>query len=289
MLFIVAGLYSNVSETLFMLIGKTVFITGGSRGIGEAIALRLAQAGANIVIAAKSDTPHPKLPGTIYSVIEEVEKLGAKGLAVKCDIREEENIHAAVAQAVEHFGGIDILINNASAINLSDTANTPLKRYDLMMDVNTRGTFACTQACLPYLAKAENPHVLTLSPPINLNAKWFAGHVAYTISKYGMSMCTLGFAEEFKSQGIAVNSLWPRSTIATAAIEFNFSKNLLQASRKPSIMADAAFHILSRNSREVSGNFFIDEEVLKQAGVTDFTDYAVNPEVPLYIDLFLDA
>lgn len=270
------------------LAGKTVLITGGSRGIGEAIALRLAAAGANIVIAAKSDAPQPKLTGTIYSVIDEVEKLGAQGLAIKCDVRDEDSIQNAVQQAVERFGGIDILINNASAISLTDTAHTAMKRYDLMMDVNTRGTFACVQACLPHLLRADNPHILTLSPPINLNPKWFAGHVAYTLSKYGMSMCTLGFAAEFKAQGIAVNSLWPRTTIATAAIEYNFPKELLQASRKPNIMADAAFYILNTPSKEMTGQFFIDEEVLRQHGVQDFADYAVNPSVPLYIDLFLE-
>lgn len=269
--------------------GKTVFITGGSRGIGEAIALRLAKEGAHIVIAAKSDQPQPKLTGTIYSVIEAVEKLGAQGLAVKCDVRDEASIQNAVQQTVDRFGGIDILINNASAISLTDTMHTPLKRYDLMMGVNTRGTFACVQACLPHLIKAENPHILTLSPPINLNPKWFAGHVAYTMSKYGMSMCTLGFAAEFKAQGIGVNSLWPRTTIATAAIEYNFPPELLQACRKPSIMAEAAFHILSANSKETSGNFFVDEEVLRQHGITDFAEYAINPKVPLYIDLFLES
>jgi citronellol/citronellal dehydrogenase len=268
--------------------GKTVFITGGSRGIGEAIALRLAAEGANIVIAAKSDTPQPKLTGTIYSVVEEVKKLGAEGLALKCDVRDEDSVQNAVQQTVERFGGIDILINNASAISLTDTAHTAMKRYDLMMDVNTRGTFACVQACLPHLCRAENPHILTLSPPINLNPKWFASHVAYTLSKYGMSMCTLGFSAEFKSHGIAVNSLWPRTTIATAAIEYNFPKELLQASRKPSIMADAAFYILNAPSKELTGQFFIDEEVLRQNGVVDFAQYAVNPNVPLYIDLFLE-
>ena len=268
--------------------GKTIFITGASRGIGREIALRCAREGANIVIAAKSDTPHPKLSGTIFSVAEEVKALGAEALAIKCDVRDDENIHAAVAQAVSHFGGIDALVNNASAIQLTDTAHTEMKRFDLMMQVNMRATYACSQACLPHLAKATNPHILTLSPPINLNPKWFAPHIAYTMSKYGMSMCTIGLAEEFKSMGIGINSLWPCTTIATAAIEFNFPKRLLQASRHPAIMADAAFYILTSNSRELTGQFLLDEDVLRKHCVVDFAPYAVNSDVSLHRDLFLD-
>ncbi|MCD6046881.1 MAG: short-chain dehydrogenase/reductase [Gammaproteobacteria bacterium] len=271
-----------------MLQNKTIFITGASRGIGREIALRCAKDGANIVIAAKSDTPHPKLAGTIYTVAEEIEKLGGKALALKLDVRDEDNIQDVVKAAVKHFGGIDILVNNASAISLTDTAQTSMRRFDLMMGVNTRGTFACSQACLPHLAQAENPHILTLSPPLNLNPKWFAPHLAYTMSKYGMSMCTLGMAEEFKPHGIAVNSLWPKTVIATAAIEFNFPPELMQAARKPAIMADAAYAILTSNSRDVTGNFFIDEEVLRQKGVEDFDQYAINPGAPLFQDLFLD-
>src|SRR3989338_7776174 len=212
-----------------MLTHKTLLITGASRGIGREIALRCAQDGANIVIAAKSDVPHPKLAGTIYTVAEEVEKLGGKALALKLDVREDANIQAVVQQAAQHFGGIDILINNASAISLTDTAHTPMKRFDLMMQVNMRGTYACAQACLPHLMKSANPHILTLSPPLNMNPKWFAPHLAYTMSKYGMSMCTLGMAEEFKALGIAVNSLWPRTLIATDAISANLPKALYEA------------------------------------------------------------
>ena len=277
-----------MSQQLSSLSGKTLFITGASRGIGREIALRCAKEGANIVIAAKSVEPHPKLSGTIYTVAEEIEALGGKALPVGCDIRDENQIQQAVQKAIETFSGIDILINNASAISLSDTEKTSLKRYDLMMDVNMRGTFACVQACLPYLLKSSNPHVLTLSPPLNIKPKWFAGHIPYTISKYGMSMFTMGFAEEFKSHGIAVNSLWPKTLIATAAIEFNFPAQLLEACRKPSIIADAAFYILSSDSKAVTGKFFIDEEVLQEHGITDFEKYAVNPAKKLYPDLFLD-
>lgn len=268
--------------------GKTILITGASRGIGREIALRCAKEKANIVIASKSDMPHPKLQGTIYSVAQEVEQFGGKVLALKLDVRDEVNIQSVVDETVKHFGGIDVLINNASAIGLTDTLNTPMKRFDLMMGVNMRGTFACSQACLPHLMKSTNPHILTLSPPLNMNPKWFASHLAYTMSKYGMSMCTLGLAAEFKKQGIAVNSLWPKTIIATAAIEFNFPPELMQASRQPAIMADAAYAILTSNSGEVTGNFFIDEEVLRAHGVNNFDHYAVNSKARLFQDLFLD-
>ncbi len=267
--------------------GKTIFITGASRGIGREMALRFAKDGANLVIAAKSVTPHPKLPGTIFSVAEEVKAFGGDALAIPLDVRNEENITAAFHKAAEHFGGIDILINNASAIQLTDTAHTEMKRFDLMMQVNMRATFACSQAAVPYLAKAEDAHILTLSPPINLDPKWFAKHLAYTMSKYGMSMCTIGLAEELKPQNISVNSLWPRTTIATAAIEFNFPKELMQASRHPQIMADAAYYILTTPANKLSGQFLIDEDVLRTHGVNDFTPYAVNPNVALFPDLFL--
>ncbi len=268
--------------------GKTVFITGASRGIGRAIALRCARDGANIVVTAKTATPHPRLPGTIHEIAEEVVKAGGKALPIQLDVRDEDAVAAAAQQAAAHFGGIDILVNNASAIQLSGTLETPAKRFDLMFDVNVRGTFVCSQACLPFLAKAENPHILTLSPPLNMKAKWFKDHVAYTMAKYGMSMCTLGMAEEFRAQGIAVNSLWPRTTIATAAIAVNFPEAILRASRKPDIMADAAYAIFKKNSRTATGNFYIDEAVLREEGVTDFDVYAVTPGVKPYTDLFLD-
>jgi citronellol/citronellal dehydrogenase len=267
--------------------GKTIFITGASRGIGRAIALRCARDGANIVIAAKTADPHPKLEGTIHSVAEEVERAGGRALPLQVDIREDESVFGAVTRAVETFGGIDALVNNASAINLTGTLATPMKRYDLMQDINTRGTYLCSQACLPHLLKAANPHILTLSPPLNLNARWFAPHVAYTIAKYGMSMCTLGMAAEFKGQGVAVNSLWPRTTVATAAVE-TFFPQALAMSRKPQIMADAAYIILSGDSRARTGRFFIDEEVLREAGVKDLDQYALNPGQPLAPDIFLD-
>jgi len=268
--------------------GKTIFITGSSRGIGRAIALRCAKDGANIVVVAKTAEPHPKLEGTIHTVAEEIEKAGGKALAIQLDIRDEEGVEKAVAQAAKHFGGIDILVNNASAINLSPTLETTAKKFDLIFGVNVRGTFICSKACVPYLSKSENPHILNLSPPLNMNAKWFKDHLAYTMSKYGMSMCTLGMAEEFKEQGIAVNSLWPRTTIATAAIKYNFPPELMQACRKPEIMADAAHHMLTQDSKTMTGNFFTDEEILSKAGVSDFAEYAVNPDVPLYQDLYLD-
>ena len=272
---------------MFNLKGTTLFITGGSRGIGLAIALRAARDGANIVIAAKTTEPHPRLPGTIYSAAHEIEAAGGNALPLAVDIRFEDQVQEAVRKAAGHFGGIDILINNASAISLTGTADTAMKRFDLMMGVNLRGTFLCSQACLPYLAKARNPHILTLSPPLDMRPKWFAPHVAYTIAKYGMSMCVLGMAEEFRPLGIAVNALWPRTLIATAALQAipgAHSEN----GRTPRIVADAAVHILGQPSRTTTGNFFIDEQVLAQSGVTDFNCYAVAPGQPSVTDLFLD-
>ncbi|OGT31404.1 MAG: short chain dehydrogenase [Gammaproteobacteria bacterium RIFCSPHIGHO2_12_FULL_35_23] len=269
-------------------LNKTVFITGASRGIGREIALKLAQAGANIVIAAKTAEPHPSLPGTIYTVAKEIEDLGYKALPIQVDVRDEAAIQAAVQETIDQFGGIDILINNASAISLTPTLQTPMKRFDLMMSVNMRATFACSQACLPSLMKSENPHILNLSPPISMKPKWFKEHLAYTMSKYGMSMCTLGMAEEFKKAGIAVNSLWPKTTIATAAIAVNFPKQIYQASRTPAIVADAAYEILKLNSKEFTGNFFIDEDILKRAGILDLDQYAVKLGVPLFPDLYIE-
>jgi citronellol/citronellal dehydrogenase len=268
--------------------GKTLFVTGGSRGIGKAIALRAARDGAHIVIAAKTTEPHPKLPGTIYTAAEEVEKAGGRALACAVDIRSEDQIKEAVGKAVATFGGIDVLVNNASAISLTGTLQTPMKRYDLMHHINTRGTFACSQACIPHLMKAENPHILNLSPPLDMREKWFAPHVAYTMAKFGMSMCVLGMAGEFRSEGIAVNALWPRTVIATAAVQ-----NLLggaeavRGSRTPEIMADAAHVILARPSRECTGNFFIDEDLLRSVGVTDFAQYQVVPGADLIPDFFV--
>jgi citronellol/citronellal dehydrogenase len=268
--------------------GKTLFVTGGSRGIGKAIALRAARDGAHIVIAAKTTEPHPKLPGTIYTAAEEVEKAGGRALACAVDIRSEDQIREAVDKAVATFGGIDVLVNNASAISLTGTLQTPMKRYDLMHHINTRGTFACSQACIPHLMKAENPHILNLSPPLDMREKWFAPHVAYTMAKFGMSMCVLGMAGELRSEGIAVNALWPRTVIATAAVQ-----NLLggaeavRGSRTPQIMADAAYVILTRPSRECTGNFFIDEDLLQSVGVTDFAPYQVVPGADLIPDFFV--
>ena len=270
-----------------MLKSKTIFITGASRGIGRSIALRCARDGANIVIAAKTAEPHPKLAGTIHTVAKEVEQAGGKALALPVDIRDEAAVAAAVTRAVEMFGGIDILVNNASAISITGTLATPIKRYDLMQSVNARGTFLCAQACLPHLLRAANPHILTISPPLNFNPRWFGPHVAYTISKFGMSMCTMGLAAEFASQGVAVNSLWPRTTIATAAVEMFFPA-AMASSRTPEIMADAAHLVLTQGSRVATGQFFIDEAVLRAAGVTDFDHYAVTPGAPVNADIFLD-
>ncbi len=267
---------------------KVIFITGASRGIGREIALRCAKDGAKIVIAAKTDQPHPKLEGTIHSVAAEVEAAGGVALPVILDVRDESLIQAAVSKAVEKFGWIDILVNNASAISMTPTLDTEMKRFDLIFGANVRGTFLCSQACIPHMKQASNPHILNLSPPMNMQPKWFKDHLAYTMSKYGMSMCTLGMADEFKSAGIAVNSLWPRTTIATAAIAFNFPKEILSASRKPSIMADAAYEIFKCDSRKTTGNFFIDEQLLRECGVKDFSQYALDSAVPLFNDLFVD-
>jgi citronellol/citronellal dehydrogenase len=268
---------------------QTLFITGASRGIGLAVALRAARDGANIVIAAKTAEPHPKLPGTIYTAAAEIEKAGGQALPLIVDVREEAQIAAAVQAAIAKFGGIDILVNNASAISLTGTLSTPARIYDRMMTVNARGTFLCSQACIPALKRSRNPHILNLSPPLNLSPRWFAGHVAYTTSKYGMSLCVLGMAEELRADGIAVNALWPRTAIATAAIEFAVGdKSTLRHCRKPEILADAAHWILTQQSRGLTGQFLIDDEVLARTGVTDFAPYAVDPSAPLALDFFLD-
>jgi len=267
--------------------GKTLFITGASRGIGLAIALRAARDGANIVIAAKTAAPHPKLPGTIHTAAAEIEAAGGRALPCVVDIRDEAMVLEAVARAVEAFGGIDILVNNASAISPTGTLDTTMKRYDLMHSVNSRGTFLCSKACIPHLKKADNPHVLNLSPPLNMEARWFAPHVAYTMAKFGMSMCVLGMAEEFRGDGIAFNALWPRTTIATAALTILGGDELRRGSRKPEIIADAAHIILCRSARDFSGNFCIDDEVLAAAGITDLGGYAVDPERALIPDFFV--
>lgn len=267
--------------------GKTLFITGGSRGIGRAIALKCAADGANVVIAAKTDKPHPKLPGTIFTVAEEIEKVGGKALPLKVDVRDEDQITAAVDKAVSAFGGIDMLVNNAGAIQLTDLEHTPARRLDLMMALNFRAPYLCAQACVPHMRGRDNPHILNLSPPLNMNKRWFRDHVGYTVSKYDMSMLTIGLAEEFRKDGIAANSLWPATTIATAAIEFNFSPEMMRQSRKPEIMADAAYAIFCQNARDCTGNHFLDEEALKMVGITDFDGYAVDPQAKLMPDLFI--
>jgi len=267
---------------------KTLFITGASRGIGKAIALRAAQDGANIVVAAKTSEPNPRLPGTIHSAVEEIEKAGGKALACVVDVRDERQIAEAVARTVETFGGLDILVNNASAISLTGTLDTPLKRFDLMHQVNTRGTFACSQAAIPHLAKAQNPHILNLSPPLNMEARWFAPHVAYTMAKFGMSLCVLGMAEELRPKGIAVNALWPKTVIATAAVQNLLGgDDSIRRCRTADIVADAAYVILTSPSRETTGNFFIDEDVLRRAGVSDFSKYLVTPGVEPLPDFFV--
>lgn len=268
--------------------GKTLFITGASRGIGLAIGLRAARDGANVAIVAKTTDPHPKLPGTIFTAAEEIERAGGRALPIACDIRDEAAVYAAVARTAETFGGIDILVNNASAISLTGTLETPMKRYDLMHQINTRGTFVCSQACIPHLKKAQNPHVLNLSPPLNMEQRWFAPHVAYTMAKYGMSLCVLGMSGEFASDGIAFNALWPRTAIATAAVQNLLGgESSIKGSRTPEIMADAAHVILTRPSREHTGQFFIDDEVLASVGKTDLSEYAVDPSAPLIPDFFI--
>jgi citronellol/citronellal dehydrogenase len=266
--------------------GKTLFITGGSRGIGLAIALRAARDGANVVIAAKTTTPHPKLPGTIHTAVAEIEQAGGKALGVQCDIREEAQVIAAVEKAVATFGGIDVLVNNASAIQLTGTLACDMKRYDLMNGINTRGTYLAGRCCIPHLKKSRNPHILTLSPPLDLSPKWFAPHVAYSIAKYGMSLCTLAWAEEFRKDGIAANALWPRTTIATAAVQMLGGEAMMKQSRKPEIMADAAHAILSKPSREFTGQFCIDDLVLQAAGVRDFSGYAAVPGTTKFLPDF---
>lgn len=278
-----------MGELMGTLKGKTVFITGGSRGIGLAIALRCAQDGANITIAAKTTEPHPKLEGTIYSSIEKIEKAGGKGLACKVDIRDEKMVADAVEETVSKFGSIDVLINNASAISLTPTLNTEMKRYDLMHDVNTRGTFMVSKACIPHLKKSQNPQVMNISPPLNMDAKWFGPHVAYTMAKFGMSLCVLGMAEEFKEEGIAFNALWPRTTIATAAVRNLLGgEQAIMGCRTPEIMADAAHVILTQNARENSGNFYVDDEVLERVGITNLDKYAVDPSSTLMPDFFVE-
>lgn len=268
--------------------GKTIFISGGSRGIGLAIALRAARDGANVTIAAKTAEPHPKLPGTIYTAAEEIEQAGGRALPVICDIRNEDEVAEAVARTVGEFGGIDICINNASAIQLTGTLETDMKRYDLMHQINTRGTFLVSKTCIPHLKKAANPHILNLAPPLDMKAKWFKNHVAYTMAKFGMSMCTLGMSAEFAREGVAVNSLWPLTAIDTAAVRNLLGGAAVAAmSRSPEIMADAAHAILNRPSRDCTGNFFIDELVLREEGVTDFSGYAPGAKGPLAADFFV--
>lgn len=270
------------------LAGKTLFITGASRGIGLAIALRAARDGANIAVAAKTTTPHPKLEGTIYIAAEAIERAGGKALPLPLDIRDEAAVEAAVSATAERFGGIDVVVNNASAISLTDTPSTSMKRFDLMQEVNARGTFVVTKCALPLLEKAANPHVLMLSPPLDIKARWFAPHLGYSLAKFGMSLCVLGFAGEFRARGIAVNALWPRTTIATAAIRNLLGgEAVMRASRKPEILADAAYLIFQKPSREFTGNFLIDDTFLVSEGVTDLDRYRVDPRVPLQPDFFV--
>ena len=280
--------FESLNKPLMSFTGRTALITGATRGIGKAIALRLAKEGANIVVAAKSVEENPKLGGTIYSAANEIEKAGGKALAIQCDIRFEDQISAVVSEAVKVFGGIDILVNNASAISLTPTEQTEPKRYDLMHDVNVRGTFFVSRACIPFLRKGKNPHILNLSPPLNMDVKWFAGHLAYTLSKYNMSMIALGLAAELKKDRIAANTLWPKTTIATAAVQNLLGgEALMKMSRSPEIIADAAYYILKKSSATCTGNFFIDEDILSSEGITDFSKYSVVPGAQLYPDLFL--
>lgn len=267
---------------------RTFFVTGGSRGIGRAIALRAGAEGANVVVAAKTDRPHPKLPGTIHSTVEEVEAAGGTGLAVQMDVRDERQVEEAVARAVEKFGGIDALVNNAGAIWLAGTLETPIERYDLMQDVNARGAFVSTRACVPHLERSDNPHVVMLSPPISLDRRWLAPHVGYTISKYGMSLGVLGMAEEFAEKGIAVNGVWPRTVIATEALRMLGGVVTPAQCRRPEIVADAVWEVLQRDAAEFTGNLLLDEDVLAEAGVEDFERYAVEPGAELALDLFVE-
>ncbi|CAJ0571602.1 unnamed protein product, partial [Mesorhabditis spiculigera] len=269
--------------------GKTAIITGASRGIGKEIALKLAKDGANIVVAAKTVTPHPKLPGTIYTAAEEIEKAGGKALAFAVDVRDEKSVNDCVQETVKKFGGVDILINNASAIALTGTLETEMKRYDLMHSINTRGTFLMSKTALPYLKQAKNPHILNISPPLVMDSLWFRSHVAYTMAKYGMSMCVLGMHEEFRQEGVAVNALWPLTAIWTAAMDMLSSGQGADGCRHPAIIADAAYAMLSRRSKEYTGHFAIDEDVLKEEGITDFNKYAVKQGAPLIADYFLPA
>ncbi len=267
---------------------KTLFVSGASRGIGLAIAKRAAKDGANIILAAKTAEPHPKLPGTIYTAAEEIIEQGGQALPVICDIRDEENVRNAVNEGIDKFGGIDICVNNASAIQLTGTLQTDMKRYDLMNQINSRGTFLVSKVCLPHLLKSDNPHILNLSPPLDMDPKWFGPHVAYTMAKFGMSLCVLGMAEEFKEEGVAVNALWPRTAVATAAIKNALGgESVMNISRSPEIMADAAYVILTKKSREFTGNFCIDDNLLADNGVTDFSKYAEVPFSELAPDFFV--
>lgn len=267
---------------------KTIFITGSSRGVGAEIALRCAEEGANVVVTGKTAEPHATLSGTIYSVAKEVEKRGGQALPIMLDVRDDTAVVQAIETTVEKFGGIDALVNNASALNVTPTLNTPMKRFDLMFGVNVRGTFACSQASIPHLKKSANPHIINISPPLNMNPKWFKDFLVYSMSKYGMSMCTLGMAEEFRAEGIAVNSLWPQTMLVTAAVEKNFPPEILKASRSARIMADAAYYLLTTDSKKITGHFFTDEEVLKLNGVKDFSCYVTDPNIKLFPDIFLD-
>ena len=266
--------------------GKTLFVTGASRGIGLAIACRAARDGAQIIVAAKTAEPHPRLPGTIHTAAREIEQAGGQALPVVVDVRDESSVVRAMTQGVERFGGIDILVNNASALSLTDTASTDMKRFDLLQQINARGTYLCTRSALSYLRQAANPHILNLSPPLDLDPKWFGPHVAYSIAKFGMSLCTLGHEREFATVGIAVNSLWPLTTIDTAAVR-NHLGTLSAASRSTRIVADAAHAILTQDARQVTGNFFLDEDVLRGRGVEDFSQYANDPHAPLSADYFV--
>lgn len=268
--------------------GKNAVITGGSRGIGLSIAKKLASEGCNIAILAKTDIPHPKLPGTIFTAAKEIEQLGTKVLPIKTDIRFDDQVDSAIGLVIKEFGSIDILVNNASAINLFNSESLPMKRYDLMQDINARGAYLCSKICLPYLKNSQNAHILNLSPPINVKPKWFSQFTAYTMSKYGMSMCVLGMAEEFKKYNIAVNALWTKTAINTAALVMLGGFVTPEQCRKPEIVSDAAFVILSKNSKECSGNFFIDEDVLRESGEIDFDKYAVKLNSELFTDLYLD-